>query len=356
MAGEQQETSQKTEEPTQKRLDEALERGQIAHSKEITNFVMLLLMTVLVIFMLPEMMKAATLHLRSYVTEVHNFHCDYDADDLFRLFLKILGEIALLVMVPFLIAMSAGIVGNVIQHGLIYAPEAMAPKISKISPFAGVKRMFSMRTVLELVKGLVRMTVIGATIWMVVRQDIAAILALHDVELASAMLHLLKIISRMLIAICFMQGIIALIDYLYERHAYLQNLRMTKQEVKDELKQSEGDPLIKSKIRGLRLERAKRRIVVIVPEATVIITNPTHLSIALQYHDDMPAPKVIAKGQDQLALQIREVAKQHSIPLIENKILARTLYDSVDWDQYIKPEHFKAVAQIMTKLRNIRNK
>jgi flagellar biosynthetic protein FlhB len=208
--------------------------------------------------------------------------------------------------------------------------------------------------VLELIKGIIRMMVISITLWLLVKHDIPAIMSMHDIEIAGSMIYLLKIVTKALIAVCFMQAIIAILDYLYERYAYFQNLRMTKQEVKDEMKQTDGDPLIKSKIRSIRLERAKRKIIMLIPEATVIITNPTHISIALQYKDDMPAPKVIAKGQDQLALRIRDIAKQHNIPLVENKIVARSLYDSVEWDEYIKPEHFKAVAQIMTKLRNIK--
>jgi flagellar biosynthetic protein FlhB len=349
-----QDNSQKTEEPTQKKLDEARERGQIIHSKEVTNFIVLMFVAILVIFIIPNMMKSAALNLRTYVTEVHNFNHDYDADDIFRLFLKIIGEISLLIIIPFLVAMGSSIFGSVVQHGFLYTTETMAPKLSKISPAAGLKRIFSMRTVLELIKGIIRMMVISITLWLLVKHDIPAIMSMHDIEIAGSMIYLLKIVTKALIAVCFMQAIIAILDYLYERYAYFQNLRMTKQEVKDEMKQTDGDPLIKSKIRSIRLERAKRKIIMLIPEATVIITNPTHISIALQYKDDMPAPKVIAKGQDQLALRIRDIAKQHNIPLVENKIVARSLYDSVEWDEYIKPEHFKAVAQIMTKLRNIK--
>ncbi len=353
MAEESQDSSQKTEEPTQKRLEDARNRGQVPHSKEVTNFVMLLAATILIALVFPGIIKSSILNIKSYVVDVHNFNHDYDADDVFRLFLKITGEIAALIILPFVAAIFTGIMGSILQHGIIYAPEVIEPKLSKLSPLAGIKRIISIKTLVELFKSLIRISVITATVWLVIKFDIPAMMHMHDLDLGVSIAYFSKIIVKALISICFMQFIIAIIDFLYEKHLYLQNLRMTKQEVKDEHKQMEGDPLIKSKIRTIRLEKSKRRIAILVPEATVLITNPTHISIALLYNDELPAPKVIAKGQDAIALQMRQIAKKNSIPIVENKALARSIYTAVDWDEFIKPEHFKAVAKIMTKLRNV---
>lgn len=352
----EQEEFQKTEEPTPKRLEDAIKRGHVAHSKEVTSFILLSLITIFIVFALPGLAKSGVSVLKSYVTEPHKFLSDYNNVDFMQYMKDAVYSVAAVAVVSLVLAFASAIVSGIIQNGVIYAPEAIEPKLSKISPFAGLKKIFSIRNVAEFLKGIVKIAIISAILAQVVYLDIDKILNAKDATLATSFAIMFDIVIKMLIAVCIMQGIIAAIDYVFQRKSYIDSLRMTKQEVKEEMKQSEGDPQIKAKIRSLRMQRARRRIATIVPTATVVITNPTHIAVALEYRDEMPAPKLIAKGQDKIALQIRQIASKHAIPLIENKPLARSLYEEVDWDEYIKEQHYKAVAQIMTRIRRVAGK
>jgi flagellar biosynthesis protein FlhB len=349
--------SQRTEEPTQRRIEDAVKQGNIAYSREFTHFIMLVLLTVFIIFVSPSLLKQTVLELNPYVSDANYFGKEYDGDDAMRLGIKIISEMLLLAFIPLIIALIAAFLGSFLQNGIIFSPEAMTPKLSKISPLSGLKRMFSMKSLVEFVKGIVKLVVIGMTAYLSVYNDLASIHFMHDLEISTIMSLLLSLTTKMLIAICVLHGIIAFTDLMFERWRYHNSLKMTKQEVKEELKHSEGNPEIKAKIRVLRAQRAKQRISIAVPKADVIITNPTHFSVALEYDPDvMPAPKLIAKGQDKLAFKIREIAKEHDIPIIESPPLARSLYDNVEWDQFIQLEHYQAVAQIMGSIKRYANR
>lgn len=349
---EEQDDSQKTEEPTPKRIEDAIKKGNVAYSREVTSFVILSLFTVFIIFILPALFKRAAINLSVYITDIYNFGSDYDGADAFRLALKIAFELLLVVAAPFAIAIIGAVMGSVLQNGFLNSPEAIVPKLNKISPIAGFKRIFSLKSLVEFIKGIVKISIIGLTAYYAVYTEIQVIHALHDASIAVIMNVLLNIATKMMVAVCVLQGVIAALDYFYERFNYLKNLRMSKQEIKDEHKQSEGDPEIKAKVRAIRFQRARRRVAVAVPKADVIITNPTHFAVALQYDPEvMHAPKLIAKGQDMIAHRMRELAKEHDIPIIENPPLARAIYDNVEWDEFIQADHYKAVAQIMTKLK-----
>lgn len=349
---EEQDDSQKTEEPTPKRIEDAIKKGNVAYSREVTSFVILSLFTVFVIFVLPVLFKRAAINLSMYVTDIYNFGSDYDGADAFRLALKIALELLLVVAAPFAIAIIGAVMGSVLQNGFLNSPEAIVPKLSKISPIAGFKRIFSLKSLVEFIKGIVKISIIGLTAYYAVYTEIQVIHVLHDASIAVIMNVLLNIATKMMVAVCVLQGVIAALDYFYERYNYRKNLRMSKQEIKDEHKQSEGDPEIKAKVRAIRFQRARRRVAVAVPKADVLITNPTHFAVALQYDPEvMQAPKLIAKGQDMIAYRMKEIAKEHDIPIIENPPLARAIYDNVEWDEFIQADHYKAVAQIMTKLK-----
>lgn len=352
MAEEQEDRSQATEEPTQKRIEDAVKKGNVAYSREVTSFIMISLFTIFLIFIAPPLVKHSLGRLTSYVTQPDNFNTLEDADDVMRLALAITLDLALIAGIPFAVAILGTFLGGLIQNGVVHSPEAIVPSLSKISPLNGFKRIFSMKSVMEMIKGIIKLTLVGVTAWYAVYSEIAVINNLHDASIAVVMSVLLSLTTKMLVAICVIYGILAALDYFWEKFNYLKKLRMTKQEVKDEYKEMEGNPEIKAKVRALRFQRSRRRIMAAVPKADVIITNPTHFAVALQYDPDtMPAPKVLAKGADVLAQRIREIARDNGIPIIENPPLARALFDNVDWDETIPGEYYKAVAQIMMKLK-----
>jgi len=353
---EDQDNAQKTEEPTQKRLDDAIKKGQVAFSREVTSFLMLLFLTVFVTWFAPPLIKKANVQLSHYITQPHNFEMDYEGDDVLRLAIKIVIDVGFLLFIPLAIAIVGVLLSSFIQNGIIYAPEAIVPDFSKISPMKGFKRIFSMRSVVELIKGLLKITLVVLVVYNTIKADLDSISQLQGYSYATILELLMKLVSKSLLSICVVMGAIAIFDVIYQRMEYMKNLRMTKQEVKDEMKQSEGNPEIKAKLRSIRMERARKRMIAEVPKADVIITNPTHFSIAIKYdRETMPAPKIVAKGVDKVALKIREIAKENKIPIVENKILARSLYEVVDIDDYIHVEHYEAVANIISKVMKLQN-
>jgi flagellar biosynthetic protein FlhB len=351
-----QDNAQKTEEPTQKKIDDAIKKGQVAFSREVTSFIMLLFLTVFIIWFAPGLIKTANIQLSHYITQPHNFEMDYEGDDILRLAIKIIIDVGYLLMIPLAISVIGVLLSSFIQNGIIYAPEAIVPDFSKVSPMKGFKRIFSMKSVVELVKGLLKISLITLVVYNTIKGDLDSLSHLQGYSYAGILELLMKLVTKSMLSICVVMGSIAVFDVIYQRMEHTKNLRMTKQEVKDEMKQSEGNPEIKAKLRALRIERSKKRMMAEVPKADVIITNPTHFSIAIQYdRENMPAPKIIAKGVDKVALKIREIARDKKIPIVENKILARSLYDLVDLDDFIHVEHYEAVANIISKVMNIQN-
>ncbi|MFN5382022.1 MAG: flagellar biosynthesis protein FlhB [Alphaproteobacteria bacterium] len=349
--------AQKTEEPTPKRIEEAIRKGNVAFSKELSNFILLTLFSVFVILLAPSLFQQAAKELAPYLTEPDQFGFDYDGDDVFRLAIKIILDVFLILMIPFLISIFGSILSAFLQNGFLVAPEAIMPKLSKISPISGFNRIFSKDALVNFFKGIVKILIIAITSYIAIYTELGIVDSLHEFTHIGILVILGKIIAKLLISICSIMAIIAAADLLYEKYKYRQNLMMTREEVKEEMKQMEGNPEIKAKIKSVRAQRARRRIAATVPKADVIITNPTHFSVALEYNaDEMPAPKLIAKGQDRIALRIREIAAENNIPIIENKPLARSLFDTVDEDEFIAVEHYEAVAAIMSKIKKFTNK
>jgi flagellar biosynthetic protein FlhB len=244
--------------------------------------------------------------------------------------------------------MGAGVLGNVIQNRPTLSTDRLKPSFAKLSLLKGLKRMFGIEGVLNLVKGLLKMGVVGVALWTVVwpeRGRLEGEMTEGPAAISGDMIHLL---IRILIAALVALAVIAAADYGMQYFQFMKRNRMSKQEIKDEYKQTEGDPTVKAKIKQVRLERSRRRMMAAVPEATVIIANPTHFAVALKYESGkMAAPICVAKGVDALALRIREVAESHDVPVIENPPLARALYATVELDEPVPPEHFKAVAQVI---------
>jgi flagellar biosynthetic protein FlhB len=249
--------------------------------------------------------------------------------------------------VPFLMLAIAAIAGNIVQHRFVWSAESLKPKLSKLSPMAGAKRIFGKQAAANFLKGLFKVIALGAVMTLVLWPDRFRLDGMIRSDPSTLFESTTTLTIHLLTAVVAMLALVAIADYLFQYRQWFERQKMSLQEMKEEFKQSEGDPHIKGRIRQLRHARMKKRMMAAVPKASVIITNPTHYAVALQYERGMPAPICVAKGTDAVALKIREVGKEHDIPIVENVPLARALYAAVDIDEEIPVEHYHAVAEII---------
>jgi flagellar biosynthetic protein FlhB len=258
------------------------------------------------------------------------------------------------VALPFLLLMLAALGGNLIQHRLVWSFDVLQPKLSRISPAAGFKRLFSAQALANLTKGLMKLVLVGAVLTVLLWPEHLRIENLTWSDVASVLPLTRTLVLKLLGAVVAMLAIIAAADYLFQYRQWYQRQKMSLQEMKEEFRQSEGDPAIRGKMKQVRQTRMRKRMMAAVPKAAVVITNPTHYAVALQYERGMEAPVCVAKGVDAVALKIREVAGEHSIPVVENPPLARALHATVDIDQAIPVEHYKAVAEVIGYVMRLR--
>jgi flagellar biosynthetic protein FlhB len=349
---EDQDNSQRTEDPTQKRLDDALKRGDVVKSQEVNTWFIIAGGTLVLVAFSGGMGNGLTTTLRGLIANAHQLRVDGPA--LVWLSEKIGFEIIGTLAIPFILLALAALAGNLVQHRLVWTTDILAPKLNRISPMAGVKRLFSWHAIANFVKGLLKLTIIGAVLTALLwpERDRAEGLALTD---PAAILPVTKILALKLMgAAVAMLAVIAAADYLFQYRQWYNRQKMTLQELKDEFKESEGDPTIKGKMKQTRAQRMRKRMMADVPKATVIITNPTHYAVALKYEKGMEAPICVAKGIDAVALKIREIATEHSVPIVENPPLARALHATVEIEDPITPEHYKAVAEVISFVMKLR--
>lgn len=351
MAGED-DTADKTEDPTQKRLDEALERGDVAKSQELNTWFVIAAATLIMTTFSGSIGTAVLVPMRNLIANAWMVHVDGPAlIALARsLMLTVIGAIG----IPILMLTLAAIAGNMMQHRLVWSGESLKPKLNKISPLSGAKRMFGKQAVVNFAKGLFKLILLGAVMTMILwpeRLRLESMLHLDPSELLGVSLSLTKHLMGSVVALL---ALVAIGDYLFQYRQWFERQKMSVQEMKEEFKQSEGDPHIKGRIRQLRQQRMRKRMMAAVPKASVIITNPTHYSVALSYERGMSAPVCVAKGVDNIAFKIREVAKAHDIPIVENVPLARALYATVEIDEEIPVEHYQAVAEIIGYVMGLR--
>ncbi|MTI45235.1 flagellar biosynthetic protein FlhB [Roseibium hamelinense] len=337
--------SEKTEDPTQKRLREAHEKGDVAKSQEVSTWFTLAGATMLIAFFAPGIAGSLGSELKGYMEHAHQIPVDGSA--LGMLWWDTGRMLALLVGLPLLMVVAMAVAGNLVQHQLLFTTETIKPKLSKVSPLSGFKRLFSSESLVNFAKGMLKISIVGALMVAVLwpRRDEAEIMIFADMMIILEEARIL--VLQLLAAVLAFMTIIAGLDFIYQKHKWFQKQKMSLREVKEEFKQTEGDPLVKGKIRQIRMERARKRMMSAVPDATVVVTNPTHYAVALKYEEGMGAPLCLAKGIDAVALKIREVAKDAEIPVIENPPLARALYANVEIDQEIPEEHYKAVAELI---------
>ncbi|MBV9859261.1 MAG: flagellar biosynthesis protein FlhB [Alphaproteobacteria bacterium] len=338
-------SDQKTEDPSSRKLDEARRQGQIASSREVGHWMTLAATGAILAFIAPALAADLGRVLMRFFEMPHLYRVDRNLGLMLR---QMLGEVGLLLLIPVLLMTAAGFAGPLLQNGFVVAPERLYPKLDHLSPSSGLRRIFSVRGLVEFAKNLLKLAIVGAIVWVLLRPTLDRLSLLPGIEPGGIAAEIAHLVARMMGGVVAVMAVIALLDFAYQRFSFRRSMRMTKEEVKEEYKQVEGDPRIKARLKQIRVERARRRMMAAVPTATVVVTNPTHYAVAFKYEmDTMTAPVVVAKGADLVALRIREIAAANGVPLVENPPLARALYASVEIDSEIPPEHYKAVAEII---------
>jgi flagellar biosynthetic protein FlhB len=340
------EADDKTEEPTPKRIEDARKRGDVIHSTEVGSAFTLLALTLIVAFLAGPIVRDLGLILRTVLANVGDYTVEGPA--LAHLFgailLRVLGAIGLVALA----LASAGLASRFIQDRPGWSPSRISPKLERINPFEGAKRVFGPQAVGNFAKTALKFLIVGSAVaWALWPRD-GTLAMMPMLDVAALMPFVLDRAIALLIACTVAAALVAAVDYVFVRRAYRKRLRMTRRELKDEFRQSEGDPHIRARLRQLRQERSRTRMMAAVPEATVVITNPTHYAVALKYDREVsPAPVCVAKGVNEVALRIREMAAEHDVPVIENPPLARALYATAEIDEVIPREHFEAVAKVI---------
>jgi flagellar biosynthetic protein FlhB len=346
---------EKTEPASPKRREEARKKGEVARSREVVSVSVLATGMIFLYFGSEKLASRMGAMIRDAFLSI-----PWTASSDFNLF-SFLNKVtlgSLMSVVPIMVAIVVvAILANFLQVGAVWSVEPLAPKASKINPVDGAKRIFSKRAFVELAKSLAKIIIVGWAAFSVLDEEIGRLGQLMYQENVQIMRYLGETSFKVMTRSCYIIAVLALLDYLYQRWEFEQNIKMTKQEVKEEFKQTEGDPLVKARIRSIQREMARRRMMEEVKKADVIITNPTHISVALRYDvATMTAPKVVAKGAEKLAFRIREVAQAHRVPLVENKGLAQNLYKSVDIGREIPSELYRAVAEVLAYVYGLKGR
>jgi flagellar biosynthetic protein FlhB len=338
-------SSDKTEDPTQKRLDDAHEKGDVAKSQEVNTWFVLAGATLVLSSFHGSIGSGILAPLRNLVA--NSWMIRTDGAGLMALSQSLGYALIAALGVPFLMFALAAIAGNMIQHRLVWSGESLKPKFNKVSPGAGFKRIFGKQGLANFVKGLFKVIALGAVMTAVLWPERYRLEAMVRFDVSSIMVVTTSLTLQLMGAVVAMLAVVAIGDFFFQYRTWYERQKMSLQDMKMEYKQSEGDPHIKGKLRQLRQQRSKKRMMAAVPQASVIITNPTHYAVALRYERGMPAPICVAKGIDTLALKIREIAGKHDIPIVENVPLARALHATVEVDGEIPVEHYHAVAEII---------
>jgi flagellar biosynthesis protein FlhB len=349
------ETDNKTEQATPKRTQDARKKGQVAKSREVSSALIMVACLTYFYFGAGGIVSRTMAVMKDSFQDLHRVELTVDA--LQMLVMTLLLKTLAIVLPLLLTLMAAGVVANLMQVGFIFSGEPIQPKLSKISPLKGLKNLFSFRTIAELLKSLLKISVVGVIAYLSIQNEIVNVLPLMEQNVWQIMLHIGQVSFKILFATCWVLIVLALLDYLYQHWEHGRSLRMTKQELRDEYKNTEGDPLIKSRIRRLQRDMAMRRMMTKVPTADVVITNPTHLAVALRYDQArMSAPVVVAKGADLIAQRIKDIARENGIAVVENKPLAQVLYRMVDIMEAIPDNLYQAVAEVLAYVYRLKSK
>ena len=345
---------EKTEKATSKKREEARKKGQVAISREVSSATVMLAALGFFYFAGSWMFW----NLSEIITKVFQnigtlrFNTVNDAS----IFSMEVLDRMLAILIPLLLPLAVlGLAANIVQVGFKFSTEAISPKFNKLSPISGIKRLVSLKALVELAKSILKLVFIGTIAYFLVKGELTSFPLLMHQEVGQILLFIARVALKISFFVCLALVILAVLDYIYQRWQHEQDLKMTKQEVKDEQKQTYGDPKVKSRIRSVQMEMARRRMMEAVPEADVVITNPTHFAIALKFNaEEMVAPRVLAKGAGHVALRIKEIAAEYQVPVVEDKPLAQTLFKMVEIGEFIPAELYRAVAEILAYVYRLR--
>jgi len=345
---------ERTEPASQKRREEARKKGQIARSREIPSVFILLSGMGVFYFAGSRLFEAMAGVMQSVFQNLGRPSLSEASAHTLMVFVSV--KILQMLWPLMLAVIAAGAAANLLQVGFMFSAEPLAPKLSKLDPIKGLGKLFSLRALIELTKSFIKIIIVGGMAYAVIRPEFARIPSLLNLEVVEILSFVAVIAFKVGIATCGALILLAALDYVFQRWQHEKDLRMSKQEVKEELKQREGDPMVKARIKKMQTALARHRMMENVPQAAVVITNPTHLAIALKYDaQSMNAPQVIAKGAGFIAARIREIAAANDIPVVENKPLAQTLYKTVELDHFIPAELYRAVAEILAYVYRLKS-
>lgn len=348
------EEDDRTEEPTQRKLDEAIKRGDVAKSTEINTLFVLGGFTLALMILSGSITRTLSLDLRGFLMNAHQVPTDGAG-------LSDIGRQALLAGLaaigwPAAILSIAALMGGALQHRPLWTFTPLKPQFSRVSPASGFKRLFGKEAFVQFAKGLVKIAIVGSVASIVLWAERDRLEGLARLEPGALLPALLALALKLMMGVLAIYAFLAIGDAVYQRMSWMKRQRMSKRELKEEYKDTEGNPEIKAKLRQLRSARVKRRMMAAVPTATVVVTNPTHYAVALKYERGMAAPICVAKGVDAIALRIRAVATEHGVGIVENPPLARALHATVEIDQEIPVEHYKAVAEVIGAILRLRRR
>jgi flagellar biosynthetic protein FlhB len=347
---------EKTEEPTGHKLGKARSKGQVPKSMEITSGLVLLAAGSTLVLLAPmgwDRMVGMFRHFIWRFTEI-----DATSPDLWPWLYTALRETFIMILPVALVIMVIGVAANVYQlGGFILNSEAVSFKIDKLNFIAGFRRLFKIKSLVECLKSILKLAIIGFFAYLVINSHMEEFAVMSEMEPVEIALLTLKVVVELFYKVVLVLLILGFFDFAYQKWQFMRDMRMTKQEVKDEYKQMDGDPKIKARIRQIQREASKKRMLASVPKADVVVTNPTHFAIALVYNSALaPAPLVLAKGQDLLAQRIKDIAREAKVPIVENKPLAQALYKAVEVGETIPLEFYKAVAEVLSYVYRLKGK
>ncbi len=346
----------KTEEPTSKKLEKAREDGNVAQTQEAKIFAALIAVLIIVGMLAPGMGSKLKLSLTPFFEQPHTM--TVDAATVPRMFVDIGMIIGKVLLFPVVMTIVLLLLANVSQSkGFLWVPKKLVPDFQRLDPWSGIKRLASLQQLMEVFKSVLKITIVGGLMGWLIWRHAAQFQGLPSLDLLPILDYIEDQVYWLTFATVMLVALLAAGDYFFQHWRWMEKMRMTKQEVKDEHKNQDGDPQIKGRLRAIRMARARSRMMAAVPKADVVVTNPTHYAVALKYDpDSMGAPVLVAKGVDLLAKRIRELATDNDVPIVENPPLARALYASVDLDHEIPPEHYKTVAEVIGYVMKLKGK
>ncbi len=348
--------SDKTEKATPKKRQDLRKKGQVLQSKELPSSLLLLIMFLSIRILGGNVYRSCVNIFNMFLSQTSEYNLQ-EPIEIMKLLTFVILEIAKMVAPFFIVAMIVGIVATVVQTGFLFTTEPIKPKFSNLNPINGLKRMFSTRSLFELFKSIIKVIIVGWLAWSSIQAEFTNMTKLMDLSIGQIATYLADTALDIAIKICFALLVIAGVDYFFQWRKHEKEIRMSKQEIKEEYKQMEGNPEVKAKIKQKQREISMRRMLKDVPKADVVITNPTHYAVAIKYEPEkMPAPYVVAKGVDYMAQRIKEIAKENKVHTAENVPLAQALYKSVEVGEAVPSELYKAVAEVLAFVYSLEGK